>query len=196
MKTYTKEQLSGILENHKLWLNNDGGSRANLRDADMRDADLSYANLRDANLSGANLRYANLSYANLSGANLRGANLFGADLSDANLRDANLSYADLRYANLRDADMRDADLSYANLSGTSGNMSELKSIFIETYPVTYTSEILQIGCQKHKIEDWWEFDDEKIISMDGKKALKFWRKCKGFIKTAIELSPANPTKQD
>lgn len=84
MNIYTKEQLNEILENHKLWLNDDGGSRAELRDA-----------------------------------NLSGANLFGA-----------------------------------NLSGASGNMSELKSIFIETYPITYTSEILQIGCQKHKIEDW------------------------------------------
>ncbi|EOD3551739.1 pentapeptide repeat-containing protein, partial [Cronobacter malonaticus] len=45
--------------------------------ADLRGADLS-----DANLYGANLRGADLSDANLYGANLR-----GADLSDANLPD-------------------------------------------------------------------------------------------------------------
>ena len=86
-----------------------------LRGADLRDADLC-----DANLSGAELRYADLRDADLSDANLIGANLRGADLCDADLSDANLRYADLRYAslchtNLKGADLRDADLRGADL---------------------------------------------------------------------------------
>jgi len=101
-------------------------------DADLRGADLS-----DANLSGANLRGANLRDADLSGANLSGANLRDADLSDADLRDADLRGADLSGANLRDADLsganlRDADLSDAELSnvkfyGKGGNKGLKKS---------------------------------------------------------------------
>ena len=64
------------------------GEGANLRNADLRDADLSGANLRDANLCDANL----------SGANLRDANLRNADLSGANLCDANLRGAELNCA--------------------------------------------------------------------------------------------------
>jgi len=64
------KKLNEILEQHKLWLSNMGGMRANLS---------------GANLSGANLYGANLSGANLSGANLCGANLHGADLHGANL---------------------------------------------------------------------------------------------------------------
>jgi uncharacterized protein YjbI with pentapeptide repeats len=75
-----KNELDLILEQHRLWLNNDGGKRANLSGAN-----LSYANLSYANLSGANLSDANLSGANLSGANLSYAILSGADLSGANL---------------------------------------------------------------------------------------------------------------
>ena len=56
------------------------------------------ANLRDADLRGANLSDADLSDADLRGANLRGANLRDADLRGADLRDANLSDADLRWA--------------------------------------------------------------------------------------------------
>ena len=52
----------------------------------------------DANLSDANLRGADLSYADLSGADLRGANLSYANLSGANLRGADLSYAELNNA--------------------------------------------------------------------------------------------------
>ena len=62
--------LKKILDEHLLWLNGEGGSRADLSGANLSDADLSYANLSYANLSGANLSGANLSYANLSGASL------------------------------------------------------------------------------------------------------------------------------
>ena len=75
----TKEQLNEILEKHKKWLNDEpGGERANLRGAD----------LFEANLFGANLRGADLFEANLLGANLRGADLRGADLFGADLRGA------------------------------------------------------------------------------------------------------------
>ena len=101
MTTYTPEQLKDILAKHKSWLNNEpGGERANLSDADLSYANLSYANLGGADLSYANLSGANLSYANLRYANLRGANLREADLSYANLSGANLRGADLGGANL------------------------------------------------------------------------------------------------
>lgn len=58
MKTLTKEELNDILKKHKLWLNSEGGERANLRYAN-----LSYADLRGAYLNDANLRYAkNVNY--------------------------------------------------------------------------------------------------------------------------------------
>ena len=87
--------LKKILDEHLLWLNGEGGSRADLRNADLSNADLFGANLRNANLFGANLFGANLSNADLRNANLRGANLSNADLFGANLRGANLSNADL-----------------------------------------------------------------------------------------------------
>ena len=48
---------------------------ANLRNADLRYAELGYADLRNADLSNANLGYADLRYAELSNANLRNAEL-------------------------------------------------------------------------------------------------------------------------
>ena len=112
--------LKKILDEHLLWLNGEGGSRADLRganlsNADLRDANLSNADLRDADLRGANLRCANLSNADLSDADLRDADLRGANLRCANLRDANLRGANLSNADLRDADLRDAYLRDANL---------------------------------------------------------------------------------
>ena len=102
--------LKKILDEHLLWLNGEGGGRADLRGAnlcnanlfgaDLRGANLCGADLFGANLCGADLCNANLRGANLRGANLRGANLFGADLCNANLRGANLFGADLSCASM------------------------------------------------------------------------------------------------
>jgi len=162
---------------------------ANLSGANLIGANLSGANLRSANLSGANLRSADLIGANLSGANLRGANLSGADLSDANLRGANLSGA-----NLRSADLSDANLRGANLSGAHGANPHIKCIQIDTYAITYTSDVMQIGCERHTIAEWASFSDAQIRAMDGVKALARWQKYKDWIFQTIALCPAEPTK--
>ena len=167
--------------------------------ADLRGANLCGADLRGANLSGANLRDADLSGANLRDANLRGANLRGVYLRDVYLRDANLCGVDLRDANLcganlRDANLRDADLSGANLNGVCGLNDWIKNIQIEDWPISYTSEIMQIGCQRHPLDVWRNFSDAEIRAMDGRKALAFWEKWKSWIFQTIEMAPAQPTK--
>jgi hypothetical protein len=64
------EKLKIILAQHMLWLNSNGGERADLRGA----------NLLGADLRGADLRGADLREADLLGANLREAELRGDDL--------------------------------------------------------------------------------------------------------------------
>ena len=101
----TAKELSDILKKHEKWIEGkEGGERADLRCANLRDA-----KLKDANLRGANLRDAKLRETNLRGANLRYADLRYADLAGANLRDA-----DLRYADLRHTDLSGADLDYSS----------------------------------------------------------------------------------
>ena len=89
----TKKELTEILEQHKLWLNKEGGEIANLIGANLSGAYLGQADLRVADLIGADLRGANLRRANLGGADLRWACLIGADLRGANLSGADLSGA-------------------------------------------------------------------------------------------------------
>ena len=110
------------------------------------------ANLRYANLGGANLRYANLGGADLRHASLEGADLEGADLGGAHLGGADLGGAHLGGADLGGAHLGGANLEGAYLWGCAGNRMEVRSMLIsEIYPITYTSEYLQIGCELHKI---------------------------------------------
>jgi len=145
----TENEVKEILENHKKWLNEDGGKKADLK--------------------GANLKGANLSYADLSYADLRGANLIDADLS----------YANLSYANLRGANLNCADLRYCI-----GNGKEIKSLQIGTYLISYTKDILNIGCQSYTLDEWKAFSDEEIKVMDD-GALEWWKLNKHII---IELA--------
>ena len=90
----TQNELDKILQSHQKWLaGEDGGSRADLQDANLQVADLQSANLRGANLQVADLQSANLRGADLRGANLQGANLRGANLQVADLRAANIDYS-------------------------------------------------------------------------------------------------------
>ena len=90
--------------------------KGDFQGANLRDADLSQANLMEADLHQADLRGANLSRANLSRVNFREADLCQADLWGSRLWKANLSKADLRGANLDRADLVEADLSQADLN--------------------------------------------------------------------------------
>ena len=147
--------LKKILDEHLLWLNGEGGSRADLRGANLSDANLSNADLRGANLSdadlrnadlfGANLRDANLSDADLRGANLSDANLSNADLRGANLSDADLRNADLFGANLRDANLSDADLRGANLSDANLCGASIDQMMWNIYTVFYPLQCPESG---------------------------------------------------
>ncbi|EHD3095559.1 pentapeptide repeat-containing protein [Salmonella enterica] len=168
--------LSKILEEHKVWITSmrESGSRAYLRDANLRGANLYGANLRGANLYGANLRGANLYGANLRGANLYGANLYGANLRGANLYGANLRGANLYGADLRDANLRGANLRDADLCGA--DLPDLTFVILgEKYFISITNgEYVRAGCQNHTVEEWRKYSKQEIADMDGRKALKFY----------------------
>ncbi len=127
--------------------------------ADLRGADLYEANLRGADLFGADLREANLRGADLFGADLRGVNLRGADLRGVNLRGA-----DLRRANLFGVDLRGANLFGVDLRGVRGVISiqfDPRSYILVAY--VHDGEIkIMAGCRnftKPEAIAHWGSDD-------------------------------------
>lgn len=72
-----------------------------------------------ADLRGANLREADLQGANLNGANLLLANLTSAQLNGANLKRADLTAVKLNGADLKKTDLEEADFLLTNLKGAS-----------------------------------------------------------------------------
>ena len=146
-----------MLKLHQRWIAGEAGGVM----ADLRWADLQGVNLREANLQGANL-------------------LRGADLQGVNLRGADLRWADLQGVNLRGADLQGADLQEAV-----GNMIEVKSAQFERYKLTWTADVLHIGCQRHPIADWFNFTDLRIDAMDRGHSLVWWNKWKEVIRKLV-----------
>ena len=94
---------------------------------------------------------------------------------------------------LTGVDLADVDLTGAILTNLLGTMKHIKTLQTDKYLVSYTTRVLQIGCKKHSIEEWKNFDDETISKMDS-GALEWWAKWKPIIMQIIEMSPCEPTK--
>ena len=106
-------------------------------------------------------------------ANLVGANLWRADLGGA----------DLWRADLGGAHLAGADLGGADLEGATGNMREVVSMHVDTWPICIdtVNGVMQIGCERHAVADWFSFDDDRIAAMD-RLALDWWRTWRPVIK--------------
>ena len=172
--------LKKILDEHLLWLNGEGGSRADLRNADLSNADLFGANLFGADLRDATLRGAHLRGADLRNADLRGADLFGADLRDANLRGANLRGADLFGANLRNADLCRADLCGASIDQMMWN------IYTVFYPLQCPESGSYIGYKKAS-----GLVVELEIPADARRSSATSRKCRASKAKVLSITDIN-----
>ena len=84
--------------------------------------------------------------------------------------------ANLSYANLRNADLRNADLRFLH----SANGKELACMNAGKYQVVLSKEKIAIGCKFFTVEEWKEFDDDKISKMDD-GSLEWWKQWKELV---------------
>lgn len=125
---YTGTRLDGISLRNAFLRN------ANLSGLGLANANFSNAQLQGASLASADLRAADFSFSNLAGAVLLGANLAGAYGAQVNFEGANLSGADLQDtkfsqasfvgANLVSSELGNANLSDSTLAGADYTWTE------------------------------------------------------------------------
>lgn len=163
-----QEDINLVLKNHQNWLLDVGGTRANFQGKTLSGL------LFDE--SGTILDWANFGWAHLDNVHFK-----------------NISLKDVYFegANLSRVTFEGVDLSGCDLLDCTGNNRQIKTIQAGKYIVNYTTEIIQIGCENHTIEDWFSFSDEKISEMDN-GALDWWKDWKPILKQILEVSPAEP----
>ena len=158
-----------ILEKHAKWARGENGGER----ADLRNANLCSADLRNANLCGADLRNANLCSVSLCNANLCSASLCNADLRGADLYDTDLCGANLRGADLRNANLCGANLCNANLCGAKNTDKTAWNAYTAFYPLQCPETGSFIGYKKAA---------DKIVMLeicaDAKRSSATSRKCR------------------
>ncbi len=94
----------------------------------LNKADLSQADFRNANFCHSDISNANLIGCDLEGSDLTGINFRSTDFTQANLKKTRLWHADLSYSNISEADLRDADLWNCRLYSTRLWHADLRNI--------------------------------------------------------------------
>lgn len=189
----TKEQLNGVLEKHKKWLNHEpDGERANFQGKFLEGVNFQRAKLQQANFRGADLRGANFFKADLREANFQGANLCKTNFQQANLWEANFQRANLYGASLWEADLweanfQDANFQEANLQGASfegahlyrANLWEAHNIPDYIYPICCPEKGSFIGFKKAlEVDKYAQVIVELEIPADAKRSSATSRKCR------------------
>lgn len=110
--------LQGFLERTREWP----------KHLPLRGAQLKGAQLGQANLQGVDFTGANLSEVKFRGANLQGAIFKDAQLDQTDFSSANLAYADLQGASLKNVDWTDVNLKGADLrNAASMSLDEMQN---------------------------------------------------------------------
>ena len=84
--------------------------------------------------------------------------------------------ANLNFADLSSADLSSADISFLQ----SANDKELACMNAGKYQVVLSKERIAIGCKLFTVEEWKEFNDATISTMDD-GTLEWWRKWKDLV---------------
>ena len=93
---------------------------------------LNGTDLRNINLKEANLAKVTLKNTDLRGANLEGADLSGSFLIKSDLRSVNLRLANLTDATLKEADLRGVKIEQTNFSGVRCHKADLRGTVFAT----------------------------------------------------------------
>jgi len=144
-KKHLEILMQGVEEWNR-WREENETITPDLRNADLRGADLSWTILAGTDLRGANLSDADLSASILAGADLSDADLSKACTSGADMTDVNLTGANLRGALMDDADLEGADLTGADLTDADLSCADLVETNLTDATIT--------GCRIYGAAAW------------------------------------------
>lgn len=114
MRTISRDELNEIIRLHKKWLESNGnhGERADLRNADIRGADITYQDLNRVNFGGSII-----TNCDFTGTDLRGCHFHGTDIIDCQLRSCDLRAAIFKGCLLKRSDLYASNIRLSDLSG-------------------------------------------------------------------------------
>lgn len=170
--------------------------------------DYSFNNTTDLIFEGINFSNADFSHSifnnvrftkcifhncNFSSSSLNKVIAEQCDFTGSDFSGSELSNSSLKGSNLSKTNLTKTGFTNVNLMEVIGNSLEIKSFQMsDLYKVVYTSEHLYIGCQCNPIEEWFAMDTRQLLTIDGKKAVRFRDEWKETLRLLIDNHPAKP----
>ncbi len=195
-KKIENNEFEQIMREHKRWLQDKStGKRADFRDIDLSEKDLSGIDLSYADLQGSNLMDAKLIGANLSYANLTQAFLHGADLSKAIIDGASFTNANLARAKLDECTGENARFTFSCLWDCDfKNVVLPKAVFFEAEvcDCDFTGSNLEEAYFVHADLDNSVFEDTNLKNADFDHARRaYWSNFRNADMTGASVENVN-----
>jgi len=117
---------------------------------------LNKASFKNAILGNANFEYTNLQNTNFSNADLRSSIMINLDLKGVNFSGANLGGVNFSNSDLTGANFKGANIQNVKFDNTKLDKTGIIIIKASNHDIIYFEGKLQIGCEHHNIEHWFE----------------------------------------
>lgn len=135
--------------------------------------------LNEANLDGLDLNHLNFDNVFINGASFKNTILSNISSKNASFIECDFTKSDFSFCNLLNTEFEECVLKEIILRDTVGDMKNIFSVVLDTYVMTFTKEIMNLGCDSKSIEDWRKTttddieDDEQKWLWDYYKELIF-----------------------
>lgn len=176
--------------------------------------DFTQTDFIDCSFDGCKFSYCNFTYSLLASVRLTGCKISVCSMSQLRVKGGSWKHCDFHDVALWDAEFRhfmstDCRYAYCDLHGVYAIKSEWHACRVEApkdigatmalpglvhdvilsteWNIAFIDDYMQIGCQLHKIEDWFSFHDATIAAMDS-KALDWWRTWKPILQTLTKTA--------
>lgn len=113
-----------------------------------------FITLNEANLDNLNLSGLNFNDAFIKDASFKNADLSGISSKNATFIHCDFSGANFNFCNFLNTEFENCILDNISLRDCIGDMKHIFTIAIDTYVMTFTKTMMNLGCNAKSIEEW------------------------------------------
>ncbi|EIP0127540.1 TPA: pentapeptide repeat-containing protein [Campylobacter coli] len=110
--------------------------------------------LNNANLENVNLSGLDFDNVFINGASFKNANLNDISSKNASFIDCDFSGASFHFCNFLRTEFENCIFENVSLRDCIGDMKNIFSIVVDTYVVTFTKTMMNLGCNTKTIKEW------------------------------------------
>ncbi|HDZ5093983.1 TPA: pentapeptide repeat-containing protein [Campylobacter jejuni] len=131
--------------------------------------------LNNANLENLDLSGLNFDNVFINGTSFKNANLNDISSKNASFIDCNFSGVSFHFCNFLRTEFENCIFDNVSLRDCIGDMKNIFSVVIDTYVMTFTKTIMNLGCNSKSIDDWRKTNPDNIDDEEQKWLWSYYK---------------------